>query len=333
MIVESAIGVAATLVAAGFAAHRIEQLMLAAKGFDTRDFFKPISGEPAKPAVDPAPPSSRAEDEREMKLFMETGAWWLDPNRWGDDPDWRSRIPGPIYNTPTAKARKGTKPPEPATEKRPCPWCGSKDVTIAAEHGGEATEWQCNTCAKFYTRSTRVKRDVVQEARARAVRLEKGLTTPFDEAAAAAYADAFDDMPAPPAMPDFRQPPAVYRPEAAFTAHMADHLPCGCPHHSPTERRHSGKGGHWSYTRCLACRRWWEPASNDPTGRRMAPGEMIHSELSCPPDGIEAWDRRNRRGETNHGACPRCTFPVERSKSGVYRCTDTGCEKHVRTRR
>lgn len=81
----SAIETISTLVAAGYAAHRIENAALARKGYDTRDFFKPIPMEQA-PAPALAVPNWTQKDEDGMiALFKRVPtAWWLDPARWGE---------------------------------------------------------------------------------------------------------------------------------------------------------------------------------------------------------------------------------------------------------
>lgn len=145
---------------------------------------------PTPAPVTPAPPTGPTDDDREMKLFLDTGAWWLDPNRWGDDPDWKSRIPGP--------ARMPRKGPELASNKLPCPKCGSKRVTIMAEYGGVAAEWQCDNCRLTFTKATRVKRQPispVKEAQALVARIEAGLTDMERERTRPQYVE---DMPPPP---------------------------------------------------------------------------------------------------------------------------------------
>lgn len=68
----------------------------------------------------------------------------------------------------------------------------------------------------------------------------------------------------------------VYIPEAHFRAVMGHRedtdprLPCGCL--GPVA--HVALSG-FSYTVCGQCRAEWEPASNDPTGRRLGQGERV----------------------------------------------------------
>jgi hypothetical protein len=99
----------------GFVCHRIEQVMLARNGYDTRDFFRPIAGPtaatPAPPPIDLKRIIMSEEQERLMaQSFIDhPTAFWLDPNLWGDDPDWRSRLfPDPVREQTRAKpAAKG----------------------------------------------------------------------------------------------------------------------------------------------------------------------------------------------------------------------------------
>jgi hypothetical protein len=76
--------------------HRIEQAMLAAKGYDTRDFFRPLQGPTARPPASPVsiPPLWSEEDARQAAISYQSNplAFWLDPNLWGDNPDWRDHL-------------------------------------------------------------------------------------------------------------------------------------------------------------------------------------------------------------------------------------------------
>jgi hypothetical protein len=96
------IGMAAEIVGGmvgmGYVCHRIEQVMLARNGYDTRDFFRPIAGptaaEPPPTPIDIKRLLISEEQERLMaQSFIDNPtAFWLDPNLWGDDPDWKARL-------------------------------------------------------------------------------------------------------------------------------------------------------------------------------------------------------------------------------------------------
>src|SRR3546814_316915 len=92
MIFETVISTIATLVAAGYAAHKIENVFLARRGYDTRNFFKP---DPL-PAPEPTLAVSlwtEEDDRRQAQAFIDhPTAFWLDPNFFGDDPNWRERL-------------------------------------------------------------------------------------------------------------------------------------------------------------------------------------------------------------------------------------------------
>ncbi len=78
------------LPALAYLAHRIENAYLARSGYDTRNFFKPVirAETTTKMAL------WSAEDERRQALsYIENPlAFWLDPNLWGDNPDWREKL-------------------------------------------------------------------------------------------------------------------------------------------------------------------------------------------------------------------------------------------------
>lgn len=191
-----------TLVAAGYAAHRIENVLLARRGYDTRNFFKPV------PPPTPKPPPAvklwtEADDRRQALAFIEhPSAFWLDPNLFGDNPNWRDKLaprdeygdtPMPvIYGRTHAVGstmdymltdeewdRQYRLAPSPAP---PCPTCHTGRRMVLTDHGGEATSWACVDCDTEFTRAGETK-----TSRKRRKRLAKR--------------DDYDsDLPLPPSM-------------------------------------------------------------------------------------------------------------------------------------
>ena len=105
-------------------------------------------------AIQTVAPWTDEDAKREAQLFLATGetCWWLDPNRWGDNPNWRDTLAF------VAKPYLEADPPIPALMPR-CPSCDSNDrVSITAEHGGEASAWYCGFCHGDFTRRRRLKR-------------------------------------------------------------------------------------------------------------------------------------------------------------------------------
>jgi hypothetical protein len=195
--------------------HRIEQMMLAAKGYDTRDFFRPIRGPSAaeKPATALPPPLwSDTDARRAAEMFIENPlAFWLDPNLWGDDPNWRERL----FPTPT----------EPLISP-------------------------------------------VMRMRAH---IDKRKGKPDDS------------------FPD---------------------LPCGCPWETTITRMREPYTG-WHVTRCNRCKAEWEPASNDPTGRRLGQGERVHpagytAKVAAERDEWGDDIVRKQLADLPRGSCPSC---------------------------
>lgn len=89
---ESAISTIATLIAAGYAAHKIENAFLARRGYDTRNFFKPDPLPAPEPTL-AVPLWTIEDDRRQAQAFIDyPTAFWLDPNYFGDFPDWRERL-------------------------------------------------------------------------------------------------------------------------------------------------------------------------------------------------------------------------------------------------
>lgn len=95
MILEAAISTIGTLVAAGYAAHRIENMLLARRGGGT-----PNSGV-LPPPQRPKPPLAVEpwtldDARRQAQAFVDMpSCFWLDPNFFGDFPDWREKLLAP----------------------------------------------------------------------------------------------------------------------------------------------------------------------------------------------------------------------------------------------
>ena len=179
MILESAISTIATLIAAGYAAHKIENAFLARKGYDTRNFFKPDPLPAPEPTV-AVPLWTVEDDRRQAQAFIDHPlAFWLDPNLFGDDPDWRERLfppkrdeygdidpakevqalsygvarmTAPAIYYPQNTFRAVMHDPAP-----PCPTCRTGRRMVLTEHGGEATSWACVDCDTEFTRAGETK--------------------------------------------------------------------------------------------------------------------------------------------------------------------------------
>jgi hypothetical protein len=182
MIFESVISTVATLIAAGYAAHKIENVFLARRGYDTRNFFKPDPLPAPEPTL-AVPLWTIEDDRRQAQAFIDCPtAFWLDPNFFGDDPNWRERLfPPPrdeygdtplpvIYGRSSSEGvilgyidrnkemiadvlgvERGLKaPPSPPA---PCPTCHTGRRMVLTDHGGEATSWACVDCDTEFTRA------------------------------------------------------------------------------------------------------------------------------------------------------------------------------------
>jgi len=55
-------------------------------------------------------------------------------------------------------------------------------------------------------------------------------------------------------------------------------LPCGCPGDGRVTV-YQRAWGHSRHVECNQCLCWWEPRSNDPSGRRLAQGETVHTQI------------------------------------------------------
>lgn len=181
MFLESAISTIATLIAAGYAAHKIENAFLARKGYDTRNFFKPDPLPAPEPTL-AVPLWTIEDDRRQAQAFIDCPtAFWLDPNFFGDFPDWREKLFAPerVQQAP----RLGEKGHiDPVREQRalsyglnrvsgnylyhtdgesfriekaapPCPTCHTGRRMVLTDHGGEATSWACVECDTEFTRA------------------------------------------------------------------------------------------------------------------------------------------------------------------------------------
>ncbi len=256
--------------------------------------------------------------KREAALFRDVPtAWWLDPARWGDAPrqeGFGTAKPSGIWCKHCSEGRylrrgdtllcnkcgdyRNAEPlaVEPISVP-PCPSCkrgGQAHISIMAQHGDEASLLECQRCGCEYTPAGPTKRWRKTQ------RLAKSQA----------------EM-SPPAMPG--QEPA-YNPDPKT-------LPCGCPGNGSIERRKIKGGSTW--TRCGRCQRWWEPQSNDVTGRWLGQGEHVHDRDDKAPDAVRAW--ANRLNQPSHGVCPAdvCQFPVDK-RDGLYYCTNTGCHHYDR---
>lgn len=257
---------------------------------------------PAARQPDPAPKWDA--EAHEMQLFLDTGMWWLDPNRWGDDPDWRDRIPAAIQPVPAA-----TPAPYPVPK---CPNCGRTtlaEIKVTAEHGGVPSMWECERCGCEYTKKgeTRASKqrgkriDEMRNVAAQMRDLDRGLLSPQELRVPYMPGSVYDDLPESP----------------------YPYLPCGC---SGFGQVHHASGPGWSYTRCQTCRKWWEPPSNG-RYRTLAQSCYVQEKDDMTPDVQAIWARR----PANEGVCPNyeCQHPVAK-RHGMYYCTNKTCRNHTK---
>lgn len=282
-----------------------------------------------KPAPPAPPPAPRFDpDAYELELWHATGAWWLDPNRWGDAPTARHQPPARrhvgcpkcgadvareswtgdwVCVSPSCDYEERIMSGMPERKMPRCPSCGDHEhVTVMSEHGGEATSWYCSFCDGDFTRARRLKRrrgaTRFDDLEYPAMLISTGLASP---------ADVREAWQRPPAITKSYQrgdlPPGA--------------LPCGCEMSSTETRGPLADGT--VFTRCGQCGKWWEPASNDPTHRTLAQGEHVHDRDDMPPHAILAW---RRPPADHHGVCPNpeCQMPVAK-RDGLYYCTDSSC--------
>lgn len=269
---------------------------------------------PPRPTPPPAPFDENAwrakEAEREAAMFLAVPtAWWLDPNRWGDNPGWRQSMPVAV--------------PTPARPKRPppmmprCPVCGLNDaVIVLATHGDEISMWHCGGCIAEFTKKGETRKSL----KARTKRYSK-------------YDDLPEAMLKPPAIVEPYQPrPIVYGETKAVGSVYDDlptspypRLPCGCSGFESIEYHQVKNGTTW--TRCGRCEKWWEPPSNDGTHRKLAQGEHVHDKDDMQPTAQWYWKHR----PTEHGICPNylCQMPVAK-RDGLYYCTSGDCRHSLK---
>ena len=242
------------------------------------------------PSLPPSEPPRFDVEAHEIALFRAVpSAWWLDPNRWGDNPHWDKKQPSSpsspprpliVGKAPVAGSPIYVEPPKTID----CPSCRQRDqVVVTIEHGDQANEWECSRCRLTFNRKNYLK-------------LSKG------------------------------GPPKKPKKQRAAPSPGPTELPCGCEGNGSITRYTTGST---TWTRCGRCQKWWEPRSNDPTGRWLAQGEHVHDRDDIAPNAQAAWDRVVAKGLENHGVCPslECQFPVAK-RGDYYYCTNTDCHRH-----
>lgn len=200
--------------------------------------------------------------EMEVRLFLEVPtATWLDPNRYGDNPDWRPIAPK--KKTVVAKRRTPS-----------CVNCGGREhVYATAQHGDQDSAWQCHACLVEFTRADMQRQRDSRYLEPAELRRPSLSDTPLAEV----YMHS-----APAVIP--------YRPDRSLritsrqlddeliSMHQMmqqaseDRLPCGCT--GAIKRGREPYTGWW-FSACETCGAEWEPPSNDSTGRRLAQGERV----------------------------------------------------------
>lgn len=260
---------------------------------------------PPAPAAAPAAAPKWDQDRYETDLFLATGeiCWWLDPNRWGDNPNWREKhgltaVERQITpsNRPLAYGalrQAGVLIPEQTykiverlPDVLPCPNCGRSGhayIKIMAQHDDEATMMECERCGCEFTKAGPTKRWTrAQKKAAKSVRMVE--------------------------------------------AHPAE-LPCGCSWNESITQSH---GPGYGYSRCNRCEKWWElPSNGQGKGRIVAQGEHVHDKDDMTPTAQHRWEQIRISGAEHHGVCPSylCQMPVAK-RGGLYYCTNTDCHRH-----
>jgi len=275
----------------------------------------------------PGKPWTLKDEREDAAAFMaDRTLFWLDPNRYGDDPDWQTRLfptPPPVREPEQianmqARYRPGSVYDYMLTEEEweakyritsilppRCPRCGETPTSVEQEHGGEATAWRCEPCLISYTKAGETK----------ASKRERKLRQSTD------IADR-------------------YRAKGKK-------LPCGCKGAISFSQDHEG----YKFSVCDTCGADWYARSNDPSGRTLAQGEKVYrSNEVAPPlppastvahadfeKGLRreaAWQRVIASGGNDGaGSCPDhdgCGWPVLKRKDAKYICTNTNC-KHSKT--
>jgi hypothetical protein len=303
MIVEIAVcGTAAALFARGIYHSGVLTGWIAEGLMSTRPKAPPprIAEKPAPVLPDPA-----IDDRRWRDMFLATpSAFWLDPNLWGDNPNWRADLPIAAPKPAPVKPIRAMMPR--------CPNCGVPDaVIVLTEHGGEATMWRCGACMAEFTKKGETRKSRKAHA---AIRAAHDLNRRMGNYEL--------DMPPPPMVSGtaWVNPQATMR---MVEAHPAE-LPCGCSWNESIEYHQAKNGTTW--TRCGRCEKWWEPPSNDGTHRRLAQGEHVHDKDYMNPTAQLVWERIWRNGTKHDGVCPSylCQMPVAK-RDGMYYCTSSDC--------
>lgn len=176
----------------------------------------------------------------------------------------------------------------------PCPNRCDAPLLVMADHGGEASMWSCTLCGTDFTRAgrsrvggkiARHKQDIQRrkERAAEMKRFEMGLDTPHDMMRR--QDEAFQEAWArPPSTGYGRLPypgvPAILNPTSTFrmvqNAPPPPPLPCGCSIETAIWKETRANWGiEHRTTKCSQCKAWWEPASNDRTGRTLAQGSWV----------------------------------------------------------
>lgn len=91
----------------------------------------------AEHLAEPLPAEAFDHDAHELALFRDTGAWWLDPNRWGEE----ARKHEALDKVLAALDAMPTTPR--------CPSCVSGEpMIVAAQHGKHVSLWSCAHCLR-----------------------------------------------------------------------------------------------------------------------------------------------------------------------------------------
>lgn len=151
----------------------------------------------------------------------------------------------------------------------PCPKGCNAPVLVMAEHGGEASMWSCTLCGTDYTRAGKSKvggkiARAKQDARRRRERTDR-FEMDMDRAQQRqdeAFQEAWAHPPRVSGTAPYRAPPPP--------------LPCGCSIETPIwKQTRTNFGVTYRTSKCSQCKAWWEPASNDHTGRTLAQGDWV----------------------------------------------------------
>ncbi len=281
-----------TLVAAGFAAHKVENLLIRTK----------VIPHPLEDELGTTPPAIQAKlgstldqlwrendamwTRVEDKLFAEVpSAWWLDPERWGP------REKGYIDDGLEARVMAA---------RKICQNCGSTKVTVGYD------SVLCHDCSNY--RHFPV---ITQPIHLGRTQIRGNLM-------------AFDGVTAPdaPPCPVCKTGRRMVMAEHDGEASMWDCFDCGCEFTRAGETKKSRKARLKREADMLPDVMMHPPRITEQEDKTI---HRARRDLAWEYRAAECFAGRAE----NHGSCPEpCGMPVDK-RGGMYYCSDSGCKRHT----